>query len=536
MKRIGALFLALLLFCMSCIVTVSAAEETEPGSISVLNMVNNQTVSNTEFRLYHVADVVGSHLEWTEKYADYQLKLDQTDDESFDALPLTLSQYIKRDSDTKKPDAVISTGVDGKAVFGNLNRGVYLITGDSYRSGDYRYDVVPSLVILPYLKNGSSLWQWSAALEMKHESVRVSWPYSPSELSEEPKKTSVHVIKSWNDEGHETERPLSVQVQLMNGNRVEETVTLNSQNNWRYTWTGLDVAAQWYVIEQTVPSSYRVEVEQEGATFHITNYRMPSMTDPDAPQEDESNVPHEVNPKLPQTGQQWLLVIVLSVGGILCALSGAIMLNTKPGKHRSVMAGLVGMGLAYIVLAGGLTIDNIVDDKRADREATAAKQEILQIMTDYQKQFGETDFIPDYKVSETMEMPEALIDGKTYIGTISIPSLKIELPVQTDCTASGLKTSPGRYVGSIYDDDCIIAGHNYKSHFGRLKNAREGDEVVFTDIDGNEFKYQVVKLETIDGYNIDGMKAGEWDLTLFTCTIGGKSRVTLRCSRVEVEA
>ena len=31
------------------------------------------------------------------------------------------------------------------------------------------------------------------------------------------------------------------------------------------------------------------------------------------------------------------------------------------------------------------------------------------------------------------------------------------------------------------------------------------------------------------------MTAGDFDLTLFTCTYGGKSRVTLRCDRVEVK-
>ena len=30
------------------------------------------------------------------------------------------------------------------------------------------------------------------------------------------------------------------------------------------------------------------------------------------------------------------------------------------------------------------------------------------------------------------------------------------------------------------------------------------------------------------------MEAGDWDLTLFTCTIGGQTRVTIRLERVEV--
>ena len=30
------------------------------------------------------------------------------------------------------------------------------------------------------------------------------------------------------------------------------------------------------------------------------------------------------------------------------------------------------------------------------------------------------------------------------------------------------------------------------------------------------------------------MLSGDWDLTLFTCTIGGQTRVTIRLERVEV--
>lgn len=31
------------------------------------------------------------------------------------------------------------------------------------------------------------------------------------------------------------------------------------------------------------------------------------------------------------------------------------------------------------------------------------------------------------------------------------------------------------------------------------------------------------------------MTSGKWDLTLFTCTAGGRKQVTVRCERVEPE-
>ena len=39
--------------------------------------------------------------------------------------------------------------------------------------------------------------------------------------------------------------------------------------------------------------------------------------------------------------------------------------------------------------------------------------------------------------------------------------------------------------------------------------------------------------EVLAPTDIEGMESGDWDLTMFTCTIGGKSRVTVRCDRLE---
>ena len=91
-----------------------------------------------------------------------------------------------------------------------------------------------------------------------------------------------------------------------------------------------------------------------------------------------------------------------------------------------------------------------------------------------------------------------------------------------------MKTAPCRYSGSAYLNNLIICGHNYTSHFGTLKNLSEGDLATFTDMDGNVFTYKMVERETLLPTSIDAMESGEWDLTLFTCTVGGQSRVTIR--------
>ena len=140
--------------------------------------------------------------------------------------------------------------------------------------------------------------------------------------------------------------------------------------------------------------------------------------------------------------------------------------------------------------------------------------------------------LPENVPETDMEMPVKTVDGVDYIGVIAVPSLSLELPVASEWSYERLKTSPCRYSGSVYSGDMVLCAHNYSSHFGQIKTLKPGDAVVFTDVDGNVYNYEVAELETLQPAAIDEMKSGEWDLTLFTCTIGGQTRVTVRCDRV----
>ena len=146
---------------------------------------------------------------------------------------------------------------------------------------------------------------------------------------------------------------------------------------------------------------------------------------------------------------------------------------------------------------------------------------------------AEADLVyPDYVLNPNMDMPAVEVDGHDYIGVLEIPALELELPVMSTWSYPNLKIAPCRYTGSAYLDDMVIAAHNYSQHFGRLKELSGGETVIFTDADGNVFTYEVALVETLMPTDIEEMESGEWDLTLFTCTIGGSSRVTVRCEQI----
>ncbi len=130
------------------------------------------------------------------------------------------------------------------------------------------------------------------------------------------------------------------------------------------------------------------------------------------------------------------------------------------------------------------------------------------------------------------EMKVADIDGHGYIGFLSIPDLALELPVMSDWDYRKLQIAPCRYSGNLLSGDLVLMAHNYNAHFGKLNQLTPGARLSFTDMDGQVTRYEVVAVEVLPPNAIEDMVAGDFDLTLFTCTYGGRSRVTVRCDRV----
>ena len=199
-------------------------------------------------------------------------------------------------------------------------------------------------------------------------------------------------------------------------------------------------------------------------------------------------------------------------------------------KRKKKGTWLMTGGLLLIAAALFLTCFNLWDERRATNSAGEALRELEAVRPEEAEatEPGEAE-IPAYLLDPGREMPAVEVDGGRYIGVLEVPSLGLELPVMETWSYPNLRVAPCRYSGSAYQDDMIVAAHNYKTHFGQLKELRPGDEVRFTDTAGNVFRYAVAELETLGKYDVEEMTSGDWDLTLFTCTYGGQSRVTVRC-------
>lgn len=177
-------------------------------------------------------------------------------------------------------------------------------------------------------------------------------------------------------------------------------------------------------------------------------------------------------------------------------------------------------GAALLLAALSLLLWNLNEDKKA---GVSVEKILPQVIAEI-----DGSVLPD---PFDTTMTEAEVDGHSYIGYLSVPTLGLELPVMADWSYPQLKISPCRYTGSAKSDDLVIAAHNYTHHFGNIKNLMVGDAVYFTDMEGAVFAYEVAELEVLGPAAVEEMTSNDYALTLFTCTYGGSSRVTVRCRR-----
>lgn len=306
LKRVMPVLIAVIMLVSLMAPAVYAYEKIDmnkPTSLTV-KFTDGPAVPGMEFRAYRIASVdENANFTFTDEVAAYGVAMPE-DQTGYRSLAETLSGYFSRDG--VKPVAVKETDENGLADFGELEKGLYLVLADRYKSpaDDMTYTALPSLVSLPNLTDGNT-WTYDVTITPKYTSV----PPVP----DTPGTIDINVIKVWSGEANKNKRPTEVIAELICDGQVADAVTLNSENNWRHTWKELDPNKTYNVTEKVVPQGYTVTIVREGNTFTMNNYsgEVPPVTPPSTP-------------RLPNTGQLWWPVPILAVGGLAFIIAGSM--------------------------------------------------------------------------------------------------------------------------------------------------------------------------------------------------------------------
>jgi sortase A len=206
------------------------------------------------------------------------------------------------------------------------------------------------------------------------------------------------------------------------------------------------------------------------------------------------------------------------------------MKNKPKNKTKNKVGAVLScIGLICIIAALVIWGYNVWDDNRAGQAAN----DVVWQLNEELSGSDDTSMQGMYEKYPQMEMPKYSVDGDDYIGYLEIPDLELMLPVMSEWSYPNLRTAPCRYSGSAYLNNLVIAAHNYSRHFGNIKNLQVGSCVTLTDMDNNKFVYNVAEIEEVLPTDIDEMKTGDWDLTLFTCNNSGRRRIAVRCVKAE---
>ena len=254
--------------------------------------------------------------------------------------------------------------------------------------------------------------------------------------------------------------------------------------------------------------------------------------------------------RLPQTGADWTGMIVLCTAALLFS-AAVLVLNRKlgvdgnvgegdlksagcPGAQKSDCAGdmrknqcLRKLCFAAKLLLIGICILILMQLavwKYEDYRAGRMGNEILRQLEWSSLSGGESEKIEKDDPGGNLS---SSFDPGIYAGVLSVPDLELLLPVAAEWSYAQLKKSVCVYYRTE-DGKMIIAGHNYRNHFGRLRDLEVGDEVSFITPEGEAKHYQVDAFEILKPEDINGMLDSEYPLTLFTCTPGGKQRLAIR--------
>ena len=158
---------------------------------------------------------------------------------------------------------------------------------------------------------------------------------------------------------------------------------------------------------------------------------------------------------------------------------------------------IMAAGAVLIISALLLFVHNRQEDAQAGQEAESLLESVEAVIeAQAVRKPSPSPGVSPSPAPVDPTMPTVTIDGYDYIGYVEVPVLGLKLPVMSKWDYTRLQIAPCRQFGSSRTDDLVIAAHNYRNHFGRLKELAVGDSVTFTDMEGIVNTYRVEKVET----------------------------------------
>lgn len=317
-RRCGAVLCLLgMLFCLAAAMLPMITRAAGEYSLTLVCRSSDVTLSGMQWNIYPVGERTEQNsFRLTGDFAGYPVSMDN----------LSSTSDLQDAADTLENYAVLDkiaplnsgeTDENGMLRFDALAAGVYLIAGKSVTVGDTQY--IPSPSLLEVSESGETF-------------DIMTYPKIEKRKTGSSDETIYTVTKIWiDDEEDLSVRPDSVVLGLYCNEELDREITLSEENDWSYTWSS-DASSVWSIKEMQVPENYGVVYRENETQYVVVNtYNKPetpvttSSTTVTASSPNNSSSGSE---KLPQTGQLWWPVPILTACGLIFIFIG-IRLRAK---------------------------------------------------------------------------------------------------------------------------------------------------------------------------------------------------------------
>lgn len=278
----------------------SFAKEIDDIDLTITYLDQKSALAKAKFSIYKIGDIEENNkIKLYPNFKNYPLELESTDLDLLNEYAESLEAYVKNDG--LKEDFSLKTSSDGIAKC-KIKRGLYLIIGENLKKNGYIYKTSPQIISLPVYDPESKSYLEKGEIYPKFIKEKIS-----------DKLISLNVLKIWDDEAYEDIRPKSIEINLLEDNKIIKSATLSKNNNWTYTFNNLKQNSSYNVIEKNIDrDKYMVKVKRDEDLITITNTIK------------GTNIPEDESGKIPFTGQSYTAIYLLTFLGITSIIIGFV--------------------------------------------------------------------------------------------------------------------------------------------------------------------------------------------------------------------
>lgn len=227
--------------------TKDIVDFSKKGTIK-LNLINpdNTYIEGINIKITKLASATSKNynlsFNYYEELSDYKDKLNKNDlnKELLDIIHNS-NLYTKERKSNK----------NGTITFNDLELGLYLVEQTNQIEG--YSNIIPFLIYIPIVEN--SKWIYKVDATPKIDIIKLF---------------DLTVSKIWNVPSN-VQIPKEVTIELSKDNVVIDTIKLNKENNWTYTWSQIEQKDTYSIKEINIPIGYTPTYKKDNNKFIVTN-------------------------------------------------------------------------------------------------------------------------------------------------------------------------------------------------------------------------------------------------------------------------